>query len=404
MLEKSKVRVKPTREDIVHTDHRQLAAIKGHKNYYVNLLSGKITYKKSGLWLRTGQTSIMAAQKFVEEQMLLRKGSTKSQAKRKMTGEINPTLESAWLELMESKLAESTPATMATYRKSWAVGFGPFWKDKRFSDVNEANIMRYKSWYLQRHPTRHFVKTLVHLRMLFKHMVQMKYLMAMPDTSALNSIQEATDKFSKRERVGRVLTSDEETALCESTKTYQSELSQDNTPASHRGMLAHRARLAVLLALKCGMRKMEILSLEWKHVDTSTRTAKVWSSKNKKWRDVPLSKELVDEIKIQAKVTDKSKFIFPMPTNADRHISGQILDKQWFYVKRAAGIKGRLRFHDLRHTFATRTAEMGMPPIVACEILDQNLKTYQQTYCKTSLASKREWMKKLAQGTEGETT
>ena len=99
----------------------------------------------------------------------------------------------------------------------------------------------------------------------------------------------------------------------------------------------------------------------------------------------------MEAFQIQKQFTD-SVWVFPMPSDPTRHISSQVFDKVWFKCRSLAGVTGR--YHDLRHTFATKTAEDGWPPVVACEVLDQSLAIYQKTYCKPSQESKTKWMLK----------
>ena len=142
------------------------------------------------------------------------------------------------------------------------------------------------------------------------------------------------------------------------------------------------------------MRKMEAGKLKRESVDIQKKVLRVWSFKNHEWREIPLMPEVADAFKEHYKHVAKSPWVFPMVTDPERHCSSQILDKGWYEARELAGIRGRLRFHDLRHTFATRTAEENWPPILACEILDMSLSVYQNTYCKGSLAKKDQLLRK----------
>jgi integrase len=102
----------------------------------------------------------------------------------------------------------------------------------------------------------------------------------------------------------------------------------------------------VQLALETAMRRGELLALQWKHVDLARQTAHLPMTKNGTARTVPLSSRAV-------------RVLESLP----RSISGRVFPVQRWTVEqvferacRLAGLAG-FRFHDLRHTAATRLAE-----------------------------------------------
>lgn len=386
------VKVVPVKA-VTHKNFSDLVGIRGHKNFYVNMLSGKITYKEGKVKIPTGCFTIMEAKREVQTYIEQRKtGKSAGSVKRRLDGVTTPLAKDLFEEMIESKKPEFSPATLRTYYKTWRIAIGPFWGHRTTTEFNHENLMAYKQWYLKNHPERYFDQTYNHLGVLFKYTQKMGYIEKLPDMTVLKNIMEVVQKNSKRVKVGRALSIEEtEKVLWAVDKYYEKGRTYGTTPA-HKRMLFTRSMLALLLALKSGMRKMEILGLKWEQYDEKKRILKVWSTKNQKWRDVPLLDDHIKFFALQRKYTEGSEFIFPMFTDPERNISGQILDKVWIQVKKVAGIPGRLRFHDLRHTFATRTAEDGWPPVVACEVLDQSLTIYQRTYCKPSFDSKTDWM------------
>ena len=103
---------------------------------------------------------------------------------------------------------------------------------------------------------------------------------------------------------------------------------------------------AVQLALATAMRRGELLSLQWEHVDTHSKTAFLSDTKNGESRIVPLSSAAVQVL-----------------TELPRHNSGMVIPVKFFTLdaafKRAcrrAGLEN-VRFHDLRRTAITRMAE-----------------------------------------------
>jgi integrase len=367
-----------------------LKVIPGHKNFYRNSLSQKITYQRKGIRIRTGVTQITKAKEIVEAELAKRLNQTMPVRKR-LHGVSNPLIKDVWDLLMEDKKAESRPSTIRTYNKNWSIGLDGFWGEKYVSDLTQENIAEFKRWTLRTHPTRYFEKTLIHFKWLLKGIKKAGYIAEMPDVSILDNVEELTTKAAKRTKVGRVLKDVELKALFEAAAAYVAG-DDRGVEKEHKAVLGLRAQLGVALGAKCGMRKMEAMGLEWANIDLKNGIAKVWSDKNANWREVPLVPTLRDLFKKQFELTGSSRYVFPMPTDPARHISGQVFDKVWIKVKRDAKIKGRLRFHDLRHTFASMTANDGWPHKVACEILDMSMAIYDKVYAKASAEKKVEWV------------
>ncbi len=112
------------------------------------------------------------------------------------------------------------------------------------------------------------------------------------------------------------------------------------------GRRSHWTKPAVQLALTTAMRRGELLSLRWEHVDLQGRTAFLSDTKNGESRTVPLSKVAVQVL-----------------NELPRHFSGLVIPLKFFTLdaafKRArdrAGLND-VRFHDLRRTAITRMSE-----------------------------------------------
>jgi len=108
-------------------------------------------------------------------------------------------------------------------------------------------------------------------------------------------------------------------------------------------------------AIATGMRRGEILSLHWTHIDWEARTARLDMTKNGDKRIVPLSPsalQVLEEMRVKAGGAGIPEGgIFPISANAFR--------LAWERTKKRAGIDG-LRFHDLRHEAISRFFEIGL--------------------------------------------
>jgi len=114
---------------------------------------------------------------------------------------------------------------------------------------------------------------------------------------------------------------------------------------------------AVVLALETGMRRGEIASLEWKHVDFRRRTVHLPETKIGEPRTVPLSSRALVVLR-------------QLPRRIDGQVFGLRSDAIGLAFRRVcdrAGIKG-LRFHDLRHEATSRFFEKGLNPMQVAAI------------------------------------
>lgn len=354
-----------------------LKAIPGHKNYYQKFINGKpvvIVYKDPILRkFSTGENTIIKAKRAVDiRRQQVFEGKTLSTAKRDVMKVTNPLISELWYEMLEEKKQEVTPGTLGTWDRSYRMAFGEFYKEKNVQDITIRSITQFKSWYLQHRGTKHSKKMLVHFKYFLKWLLKHKVIREMPDLEVLENLHEVVEKRAARTPVGRVY--DEKTEILPMLKQAQT--------------ISHTAYLGILIAVRCGLRKMEVMKLEWDNIDLKKLKLKVWSSKNGKWREVPIVPEIKAAfIKQKHEQSEKTKWVFPMKSLPTAHQSGQLFDKMWVDVKAAAGITGRARFHDLRHTFATRTAEDGWPPVIAYKVLDMSPDIYNKIYCKPSSQS-----------------
>ena len=122
----------------------------------------------------------------------------------------------------------------------------------------------------------------------------------------------------------------------------------------------------VLFALNTGMRQDEILSLKWQDVDLARRTLTVVKSKNGEQRTLPLNKAAISVLKKKGNVRHISGLVFP--SQAGTKINPGNLRRGFNAARGKAGID-HVRFHDLRHTFATRLVQRGVDLYVVKELL-----------------------------------
>lgn len=113
-------------------------------------------------------------------------------------------------------------------------------------------------------------------------------------------------------------------------------------------------KLAVLIAVETGLRKSAIFTLRRSDIDFTKNTIEKKTKGDKKVR-IPMTQRLRSALQAHLanqKVTSKEGYLFPSPANPSRPLRIDS-DTSFKNACKKAGIKD-FRFHDLRHTFATR--------------------------------------------------
>jgi integrase len=128
------------------------------------------------------------------------------------------------------------------------------------------------------------------------------------------------------------------------------------------GAASPTVRPVLVTALNTGMRRGEILSLRWKDVDLVRGYILIANSKSGRSRKVPVNGEVFEALSI---LKQTGEFVF-MGMGAGEHIKN-VRDSFRAACKRAK-IKG-LRFHDLRHTAASKMIEAGIDLVTVSKIL-----------------------------------
>jgi integrase len=125
--------------------------------------------------------------------------------------------------------------------------------------------------------------------------------------------------------------------------------------------------LIVLLALSTGMRKGELLNLQFKDICWERKSITLHKTKNGKIRHIPLTEKaysaLLDYAKTET-IVDPSFHLFPS-LNPNKYMD---IRTAWYFSLKKAGIKN-LTFHDLRHSCGSFLAMSGASARDICEIL-----------------------------------
>ena len=184
--------------------------------------------------------------------------------------------------------------------------------------------------------------------------------------------------FSEKEFIKeRILTGDEERLLLASSP-------------------AHLKRI-ILAALNTGMRRAEILTLRWEDVDLEKRLIRLAHTKSGKIRVIPIGPDLLLLLMELRTTTNSNPYVF---VNARTGTSYRDIKRAFQTACKKAKVES-LRFHDLRHTFASRLVERGVDIVTVKELLGHSTIRMTERYTHSRMDLKRNAVERLgSQGPE----
>lgn len=158
--------------------------------------------------------------------------------------------------------------------------------------------------------------------------------------------------------------------------------------------LPSRLRPLVTVALHTGMRRGELRTLRWEDVDFETRSFRIKQDKAGDGRWVTMNsaaREALLSIKRGQKIL--SPYVFCSPEGKFLHN----FERYWRPALRAANIPD-FRFHDLRHTFASRLAMAGVDLYTVQRAGGWKTQVMVQRYAHLSPDHMRAAVERLAEG------
>ena len=114
----------------------------------------------------------------------------------------------------------------------------------------------------------------------------------------------------------------------------------------------------IIFAIHTGFRQGEIMALKWKQIDFRRRTITIFEQKNRCVDTLPLNATVLNVLSNKALAgSELNDLVFANPLH--KHIGSSVLIRAFHRAIKKAEIQ-KLRFHDLRHTFATRLVQNGV--------------------------------------------
>ena len=151
-------------------------------------------------------------------------------------------------------------------------------------------------------------------------------------------------------------------------------------------------RRVVLMALKTGMRKSELLFLRWLDVDFGANLIKIRKSKSGRMRFIPLHP---DVLKVLTGLPKGGDYVFAGSSGDALTVDGWVRT-QFDAALDKAEIRN-FRFHDLRHTFASEMVMLGADLKTVSELLGHATTAMTERYSHLSPVHKNLAINLLAQ-------
>jgi excisionase family DNA binding protein len=248
----------------------------------------------------------------------------------------------------------------------------PFFGDYLLSSISQLAVEQYISRRISDGVQKSTVnRELACLKKMLNKAIDWGYL----DENPVRKVKFFSEKDNLKERV---LTPEEETKLLESCPEC--------------------LRTIVLTAIHTGMRRAEVLNLRWEDVNLEKKEIKVRKTKSGSIRTIPINETLYSMLSRLKKKKGSSGYLFNNPRTGEPF---KDVKKAFKGACERAGIEG-LRFHDLRHTFATRLVENGADLITVKDLLGHFSVRITERYTHSNKNMKRQAVESLAQARKAE--
>ena len=152
-------------------------------------------------------------------------------------------------------------------------------------------------------------------------------------------------------------------------------------------------RPILVIALNTGMRWSEIVNLTWRDIDLKAGLIHVVKAKSGKPRLININSVLHEELTALRAKSSASPYVLPSMVTGKPYAS---LYRCFIKACKAVGVTG-LRFHDLRHTFATRLVQGGADIETVRVLLGHHSIIMTQRYTHSSYEMKQRAVESLAQ-------
>ena len=242
--------------------------------------------------------------------------------------------------------ADVKASTLAFYKQALDNHLLPGWKDKKLSKLRKPHVIELKAALQDSLSAGTARNILVVATRVLNHGIELEWLMS--------NVAAQVRKPKVKRREIRILSEVEQRALIK-------------VAAPAYKMLLH-------LALHSGLRKGELLGLQWESVDLEKGTiyvreqfshGAVTTPKTEAGlRYVPIDPDTAQQLKrwraVARRSVDGLDLVFPTGTGWYQSASN-VNSRGFKPTLKRAGLPSSIRFHDLRHTYASMAIAAGVP-------------------------------------------
>lgn len=276
----------------------------------------------------------------------------------------SPTLENFVKDYMKHARANKRDWLNDEYRAGHLVkAFGV----KRLSDITTWDVEQYRLNRKKKVQPATVNRDLALLRRMFNLAIEWGKCENNPVITKSHFFKEPKHRI-------RFLTAEEESRLMEALSIPRRE----------------HVKAFATVALHTGMRRSELMRLKWEHVNFAASYLSVEQTKNDQPRDIPMNRVVRDTLRALPRLCD---YVFGSPLNNQPLRSVRTVFES---ALREAGVEN-FRFHDLRHTAATRLVMSGVDLVTVKEILGHKDIKMTLRYAHPTPESKRQAMDNLAE-------
>ena len=234
-----------------------------------------------------------------------------------------------------------------------------FFKRKKIDDISSWDVERFKADRVKQVSKSTVNRYLAVLKRLFNLAIDWGLV-------DKNPVQKVA-MFRIEEKVIRVLSQDEEERLIEAAVPH------------FKPMLT--------VAINTGMRKGELLNLQWEQVDLQNLTITIKHSKSGRVRHIPINKKVQEALESLPGPHSGSVFRYNGSGVSD-------INNAFRGALKRSSIP-RCRFHDLRHTFATRLVLAGVDLATVMQLMGHASISTTMRYAHPNPPHKREAVGRL---------
>ncbi len=213
-----------------------------------------------------------------------------------------------------------------------------YFKNAYADDITVAKLEKFKEFLLKRGLKNATVNR-------YKAILSKVFSLGMQNKLVKENPVRWVKHLRENNTIPRFLSKEEEERLMKALKTVSTHL-----------------KPLIWLGLKTGMRRSEIFNLKWKDIDFKYGNIHVLNTKSGKARIIPLAQSLREMLEQMDK---SSEYVFVNPKTDKPYTD---IKHSFHTVLKAANIKN-FRFHDIRHTFATRLAACTKDLVIVQAIL-----------------------------------